>query len=462
MEDPAASGQPIDALLPRSTGHQFVVYGDACSGVPGGPNEPALARTNQVLQRLHPAPEFVLFTGDEIVGLTTSEAELRQQWRHWFEVEMAWLDRSVVPLYNTTSNHTTYDEMSERVFAEALDHLPRNGPPGQEGLAYAVRRDDLLLVFVHTSWTGLGGEGHLETEWLASVLDEHNDARFRFVVGHHPAFPVNGFAGEHQREINRAEAEVFWQILVDHEVTAYLCSHILAFDVQVHDGVLQIVSGGAATPYQMPADVEYLHAVQAAIDPSGLRYQVIDQTGQVRERLSWPPRLPPSSAWPAPPSHATTISLGPEPGDGQDRIVAWRIAGVTEDEAPVERSGRRHTLLTTTTEGTALPAIWIGLTGIDRRLTVLLAPAKGRSPHAWFGPGLGAGQAFDLQLAFHTGMGPGGVLWRADDQAPWSSLTSASPWGPERLAWPEHWSVGAQLPESGVSGRTVRVVSAPA
>jgi len=435
-----------------------VVYGDACSGVPGATNALALARTNQVLGRLAPIPEFVLFTGDEVVGLTTGEAELRQQWRYWLDVEMAWLDRSITPLYNTTSNHTTYDEMSERVFAAVLDHLPRNGPPDQEGLAYAVRRGDLLLVAVHTSWTGLGGEGHLETEWLASVLDEHADARYRFVVGHHPAFPVNGFAGEHQREINRAEAEAFWQILVEHRVTAYLCSHILAFDVQVHRGVLQIVSGGAATPHHMPADVEYLHAVQAAIDPSGFRYQVIDQAGSVRERLSWPPELPPSSSWMATPDGSTVVSLAPWPSDQEDWLIAWRITGVTDDGA----NGQRQTLLATVAEGTALAAVWIGLTGVDRNLTVLLAPAKGRSPHSWFGPSLGTDQTFDLQIALHAGMGPGGVIWRSDDEAPWSSLTSASPWGPERLAWPEQWSIPAQAPASGVEARTVRVVSAPA
>ena len=42
--------------------------------------------------------------------------------------------------------------------------------PGQDGLSYWVRRGDLLVVFVHTAWYGLGGEGHVETEWLRRVL----------------------------------------------------------------------------------------------------------------------------------------------------------------------------------------------------------------------------------------------------------------------------------------------------
>src|SRR3546814_3940631 len=89
--------------------------------------------------------------------------------------------------------------MSERVFAEVMAHLPRNGPPGQEGLSYWVRRGDLLMVFVHTLWSGLGGEGHVETEWLDATLAAHADARTKLVIGHHPVFPVNGFGGAFQR-----------------------------------------------------------------------------------------------------------------------------------------------------------------------------------------------------------------------------------------------------------------------
>lgn len=438
MDAEPGAPERIDAMLPRGDGHQFVFYGDACSGVAGAGNESAFIRTNDVVRRLTPAPQFVVFAGDEIVGLTTSEAELRDQWRHWFDVEMAWLDRSATPLYNTTSNHTTYDEMSERVFADVLDHLPRNGPIGQEGLSYYVRRGDLLLVFLHTSWTGLGGEGHIETDWLATVLDEHADARFTFVVGHHPAFPVNGFSGEHQREINRAQAEDLWEILVAHEVIAYLCSHILAFDVQVHRGVLQVVSAGAATPHQMPADIEYLHIVQAAVDELGLRYQAIDQDGRVREQLSWPPNIRPSTEWEPHSGQMPIVSLGSDPTHGGGGLVAWRIRGTTA----VDGAGPRQTLVAAVPQGTALPSAWIGLTGLDQRLTVMLGPSPGRSPHYWFGPSLGAGETFDLQLALHFGMGPGGVLWRSGDRAPWSSLTSSSPWGPERLTWPFPWSIG--------------------
>ena len=430
----------IPALFPRGNGHQFLLYGDSCSGVPGALHERTFAATNAVASRLSPQPKFIIFPGDEIIGLTADEAELRRQWRHWLDVEMAWLDRETIPLYHTTGNHTTYDTMSERVFAEMLPHLPRNGPTDQQGLSYFVRRDDLLVVFVNTLWSGLGGEGHVETTWLNETLRAHADARYKLVVGHHPVFPVNGFSGEYQREIGTEYAGPFWQILVEHGVLAYLCSHILAFDVQAHQGVLQILTAGAGTAHRMPEESEYLHCVQVALDQQGLRYQVLDHDGLVRERLSWPLRLLPSSTWTRLPVGEMPAPLQSLSDGGQEDTptVAWRFSGHTAGRFET----RPQTLLATWTGDAALPSIWLGLTGPSKRITVIVGSLPGRSPHYWFGPSLGANSDFDLQIAVHVGMGPGGFLWRKDDNAPWSSLRSSSPWGTERLHWSERWSIG--------------------
>lgn len=426
---------PIPALLPRGPGHQFVFYGDACSGVPGALHERTFASVNAVVRRLHPPPSFIVFPGDEIAGLTADPDELRAQWCHWLDHEMAWLDRAATPLWHCTANHTTYDAMSEAVFREMLPHLPRNGPPGQEGLSYWVRRDDLLLVFVHTLWTGLGGEGHVETAWLRAVLAQHADARHKLVVGHHPVHPVNGFAGTYQREIGGEHAQPFWDALVEAGVLAYLCSHILAFDVQVHRGVLQICSAGAGTAHRMPEGVEYLHAVQMALDARGLRYQVLDTDGCVRERLSWPVMVPPDGTW-------TELSAGEiaAPVTGQardDRLVGLRFAG----RAAPAGTSVEQTLLSAFHPGLRAP-LWIGLRGATQRLTVTIGPEPRRSPHYWFGPTLAPAQPFSLSLLLHAGMGPGGVMCRIGDDPRWTSLEAASSRGVERLAWPERWSIG--------------------
>ena len=448
---PQSLSHKIPALTPQPDGHNFVVYGDCCSGIRGGPHEANFANVNQVIARLEPPPAFICFLGDEIKGLLADDEALRAQWRYWLEHEMAWLDRATTPLYHCPANHTAYDPASEQVFRQVLAHLPQNGPAAQRGLSYFVRRDDLLLIFVNTMWSGLGGEGRVETAWLAQTLRDHTDARHKLVLGHHPVHPINGYAGEYQRTIEEEAGRAFWQILVEHNVLAYLCSHIMAFDVQVQQGVLQILTGGAGTLPLTPA-TEYLHAVQCALDADGLRYQVLDTSGQAREWLRWPLALPSESAW-----QELTHGVQDAPfvlpnaeAAGNAHLVIWRFEGITADAA----DGTPQTLLSMWNAGPQLAPFWIGLMGAEQRVALLLSPEPGRSPRYWLGPTLEAGQPFAIQIALHTGMGPGGLLWRWRNDTPWSTMRNANAWGAERLAWQPTWSMGHD--QRGKPGRPFR------
>ncbi|AWN53521.1 metallophosphoesterase [Methylobacterium sp. 17Sr1-1] len=429
------SQDKISAILPDSPGHQFVMYGDSCSGIPGALHERTFASVNAVVRRLAPQPEFILFPGDEIIGLTPDPAALRAQWAHWFDVEMAWLDRGAIPMWHTTGNHTAYDTMSEDVFRDVL-RLPDNGPDDQRGLSYWVRRGDLLMVFVHTLWTGLGGEGHVETAWLRSTLARHADARHRIVLGHHPVHPVNGFSGRYQREIGPEYADAFWQILVDSHVLAYVCSHILAYDVQVHRGVLQICTAGAGTAHRMPDEVEYLHCIQAALDRDGLRYQVLDTNGVARERLRWPPPFADdSTGWRGVAAGQSDAVLTGPIDTGS--IVEISLSGRTAAQAWAPEQ-----TLFTAHAPEAIAPIWLGLRGPKQTLTLIVGKKPGRSPSYWLGTDLPVGREFDVRVAFYPDMGPGGILYRHHGEAAWTSCASATATGIEGIHWPRAWSVG--------------------
>ena len=299
--------QHIKPLMPKGDGHQFVFYGDCASGIPGQLWGKNFSRVNSVLQQQRPEPEFIVFLGDHILGsfakmfagpLGIEEQwwDIKKQWHHWFTKQMDWLDSTRVPLYHVTSNHDTFDEASERIWREVLPNIPNNGPPGQEGLSYWVRRGDLLLVVVNTNFSGLGGNGHVENTWLNKTLAAHTDARYKIVAGHVPAFPVNGYDERPRWCISEDEAADFWSVLTRHGVLAYLCSHIIAFDVQEHQGVLQVCSGGAGTNFgpggtgegEFMGEGEYHHFVQAALDEDGFHFQTVDKAGSIRERFSQP------------------------------------------------------------------------------------------------------------------------------------------------------------------------------
>ncbi len=424
----------IQALRPRGQGHQFVIYGDACSGVPGALHEMTFASVNAVVERLDPSPEFILFPGDEIIGLTPDEATLRDQWRHWLDVEMRWLDRGKLPIWHSTGNHTAYDAMSEAVFRDVLN-LPQNGPSDQLGLSYFVRRGDLLMVFVNTLWSGLGGEGYVETRWLEETLSQHSDARHKLVIGHHPAFPVNGFSGAYQREIGPEHGAALWDILVREKVLAYVCSHILAFDVQVHRGVLQICTAGAGTAHRMPEEAEYLHCVQASIDETGLRFQVIDTEGNVREQLEWPPSIRHPARW-------CSIDLGEVAAQFEGQLTSGQMLELTlKGEANALGAAAPQTIFSAFAPDSLAP-IWIGLRGAKQTLTAIIGGTPGRSPSYWLGPDIPPGSLFDFHVAFHPDMGPGGVLFRRSDEPHWTSLSSATAKGPAEAVWPRRWTIG--------------------
>ncbi len=285
----------------------------------------------------------------------------------------------------------------------------------------------------------------METVWLDAILAQHADALYRLVFGHHPVFPINGFGGEYQREVEHANGRALWDLLVRHRVDAYFGSHMLAFDARVVDGVLHLVTAGAGTKHRMP-ETEYLHAMQVALDAGGLRYQVLDDEGRIRESLDWPPRLPASSTWPA-------LAERDEATDPLLRV--WQIGGICP-----ESGGSAQTFVSAGVDD-GLPPIWIGLQGPEQRLSVLLSPQAGRSPHLWYGPTLSPGQAFSIQVALHSGLGPGGMLWRYDDEAPWNSLSGASAWGAERLPPITRWQAGISGSEGGrpFRGRNLRITT---
>ncbi len=433
---------PIPSLEPQDAqGHQFVFYGDCCSGSAGQPREANFAAVNGAIRRLTPQPEFLCFIGDHIVGMTTDYDDLRRQWRYWLDHEMAWLDQQATPIYHVTSNHNTYDAPSEDIWREVFPQIPRNGPPGQEGLSYFVRRGDLLLVAANTSYSGLGGYGHVESRWLDQVLRANADAKRKLVLGHHPVFPVNGYDETPLWCIEPEQGQAFWRTLVEHDVLAYLCSHIIAFDVQAHEGVLQVTSGGAGTEYGpggfMPGPVEYHHAVQASVDARGLRYQVLDVEGRARETLEWPLVVPPVSEW--------RDGAGEWEGQDGSRVSFFRLSGT----AP---RGDEQTLISGFSTPNEPAVVKIGLEGEPMRLTVHMTMGTDDTQR-WDGPPLPPDQGFDLRLAIHRDMGPGGVLWREDEDSAWSSLSSSSARGAADVAWPARWVVGEDVADLRVKWR---------
>lgn len=424
----------IAALEPRDeAGHQFVLYSDSTSGEPEGAHEKRHALVIAVIRRLAPSPEFISYPGDAVM-----RGSSREQWKHWLDIEMAWARDSNLPIYQATSNHNVIDAKSVEVYREFWPDTLSNGPTDTQGLEYSVRRGNLLYVCTHQpnaiSDDRLGRDpAHLE--WLDQTLKEHADAEFKLVAGHYPVFPVNGYLQAPLWCFPEPERAPFWNVLRHHSVTAYLCSHIIAFDFQVHDGIPQITSGGGGTDYLMPNATEYLHATQISVDRDGLRYQVIDTDGGIPEDGAWPLSegdvdWTPASTVVVAEHFATSIVL-----------IALREVGSLWD---LEQDGMGP--------GAFRPDVhW--LASDDGRFALGVEASSGRffvdldldrfGTQRWYGPPHGFCHTYTarpanigLEVALHPKLGPGGILARRHDKTDWSSMFSSSAAGLECFTWP--------------------------
>ena len=419
----------LPALLPRTEqGYHFVAYGDCCIGPPepGRGHEEHLAAVHQVMHRLDPRPQFVCFLGDLIWGLTQEHGpnydgeSLHQEWTVKLPREMKSLTDLNVPVFRIPGNHDTMTPVSEAVWREVFPEIPQNGPDGQQGLTWFERRDDLLMIGISVYATSMGSPftmmgGRVDYDWVDRVLTEHADAKFKFVLGHSPVHPVNGYNAPKWTMLPEF-GEPLWAVLARHRTTAYLCSHVIAFDVQVHDGVPQITTGGAGTSSGpggcMPAPAEYHHCVQLAVDEIGLRGQVLDTGGTAREVFQWPLL--------------------------NDGVLRWLFK--SEPLAPKPY----RVLLAGHMSNEAYPRVRVSLDGKRSRLNVVLYDPADIYPRCWHGPEIDINRPFELTVAIDPDMGPGGVLARVGNGS-FSSLTTDGPHGYKANGWPETWERSAEM-----------------
>ena len=419
--------------------HRFVLAGDSCAGVLGGPHEATFARIASAMVPFARECDFICFLGDHIVGATKFHKpgadELCVQWTRWKSV-YAPVAAACSRTFHLTSNHNTFDAVSEEAFREAFPDLPQNGPAEDRGLSYFVKpAEDLLLIATNSASSELG-PGRVETDWLAEVLEAHADVPNKLVLGHYPILPVNGYADYPMWRVPPSEGERFWALLVRHGVQAYLCSHIIAFDVRSKEGVLQVCTGGAGTNYGpggfMRGNRQFHHFVDCQLEDGSLHLSAIDQQARERAALKWPPT-----------ALATHIAVDCDKGALNklaklDPIDGVRLEFVAQD-FDSETSSDHRTLLCGSDLDEGPPTVWIGVEA--GRLVAELVLFPGGPVGRWLrqdGPPTD-GFAIELRPEF----GPGGVFLVDGDGARTTLETSVS----ETIAnirWPKMWTVSSR------------------
>ncbi|MFC3227832.1 metallophosphoesterase family protein [Marinibaculum pumilum] len=432
---------------------RLVVLGDSCSGVPGGPHEARLRQLSDVALGHAGWADGCIYLGDHVDGYCDPDT-LRAQWRHFLEHELAPLAGGFAPILHVPSNHTVYDQASAAIYRQLMLEGEIPGLVLRRGLNHAVTLGDGGAVLLGTADPENRGKARIDLDFLAEALQALAGRRPLLVCGHHPMLPVNGYRRFPMWRVAPDAAEQALAMMRKAGVAAYLCSHVIAFDLQVADGLLQICTGGAGTLYgpggAMPGVVEDAHLVLLELRDGAFAIRKLDLQGRLDEWLDWP--VPPGRSL----LQDETLTAAPREiaapegwrqGPDTAHWLTWRIAGsrpAPGESLPLVYAWRED-------EAAAILRIDIGGEG---RPVLRLIPLPCEGAQTWVAP-FAVPPGFEIEIAVHTGGGPGGILARLAD-GPWQSMAGGGARGAERMDWPPLWCAGRD-PEIS----PVRLPSAP-
>ncbi|MBI5881510.1 MAG: metallophosphoesterase [Elusimicrobia bacterium] len=251
-------------------GFRFAALSDS-RGRFGGVNDPVLTLLADHI-KADSGAKSVIFPGDMVSGGKIWPGKTRGQLDHWKEVMgplYAAPAMEGLKVYPGLGNHEVWGKGGDKAFRAAFPGLPANGPEGAKGLAYSFDQGGIHFVMLDTTGSGEGGKpgaAGLPLDWLRSDLKTARQmgARRIFVFGHDPAFPVANHIKDSLPRVGGKDGpsssareglkarDVFWDLLREFKVTAYVCGHEHLNSVESVGGVFQVVAGAAGAPLSRP------------------------------------------------------------------------------------------------------------------------------------------------------------------------------------------------------------------
>jgi hypothetical protein len=254
-----------------------VLKGDKSVDNPSTANLPQLLRSFTEIAALKPRPDFVVFTGDMVLGLTANLPELQRQLEAWVDVyrnsDLA--QNKKIRLIAMPGNHESLvgekgaqvsNPGAEAVWLDVMQPFiaGNNGPTAggpdnlqtdQSRLSYSFDFRDSHFILLNTD--PFGAVATVPINWIHQDLAAAaNDAHLKhiFVMGHKPAFTPTFASSEQSLDTNPNLRNQFWDELNNAGVGYYLVAHahvwhagIPVSPISMLQHTVQIIAGNAGT-----------------------------------------------------------------------------------------------------------------------------------------------------------------------------------------------------------------------
>ncbi|MFA5646266.1 MAG: metallophosphoesterase [Candidatus Ratteibacteria bacterium] len=184
---------------------------------------PVFEKIVEKMKALSPPPAFGIHLGDLVIGSANPALHEAQ-----YEAYLSLVKTLPFPLYAVPGNHDrTFTAKGSEIFRRKI------GP-----LYHAFFYEDVHFLLLDSNEAKYRDTvGGTQLNWLEEQLQ--SPARFRFLFFHVPLFPA--FLPPIR---NLAARELFLNLLKKHRIDALFSGHEHLFARNLHDGLLQIISGG--------------------------------------------------------------------------------------------------------------------------------------------------------------------------------------------------------------------------
>ncbi len=229
---------------------------------------------------LSPAPSFLIHAGDQ-EPMARTEGIVTQYFNK--------------PFYPSMGNH---DKDPDRAhFYESYfkkNRLPNLvdtsfiKPHGPEALFYSFAYQNCYFIvldqYFHVPYRNYGRVIDQQLQWLEDQL-KHNTYPFVFVIGHEPAYPQS-WQRNYGDCLDRSpeDRDRFWEVLAQHQVTAYICGHTHSYFKQYIQNVWQL---------NLAQCGELDHHISIAyftVSHDSVRVKIFQSEGQLRDAFRLAPR----------------------------------------------------------------------------------------------------------------------------------------------------------------------------
>jgi len=247
--------------VPCFADFRFAVIGDTRDNTDDGINNRVMER---ILDKIKSeGVDFIILTGDMITGSMVNSIH-RNRLKKWKSI----IERYEIPYYISVGNHEIESEMSEDLVREIFE-MPENGPQGYKELVYSFDHENSHFVILDTNlYKNFHTIGEEQLKWLKKDLLK-NKKSIIFVFGHEPAYPVSNHIGSSLDKYPLMRDRL-WSIFKEYKVSSYFCGHEHLYNKSIHDGVYQVITGGAGADLSSIQDkISFYHYLLVDVKDDG-------------------------------------------------------------------------------------------------------------------------------------------------------------------------------------------------